>query len=64
MFEVEIMTVKDKLRGQSNPVVMPRIKTVSVTGGRYLLTDDAMHMYMFRPEELAYMTIYNMKEVE
>ena len=52
MYTVEIMTREDYEKGKKYPVNLPNIRNVSITQGRYLVTDAYNHMHTFRPDEV------------
>ena len=57
MYHVEFMTDVDQLRGK-NPVNMPKIRTISFTTSRILLSDEYDHITILNPSDLVYINIY------
>ena len=59
MYQVEFMTDVDQLRGK-NPVNLPRIRTISFTSARILVTDECDHITVLNPGDLVYINVYPM----
>ena len=49
MYQIELLTLTDKIR-KKNPVIMPNVRTVSVSSARILVTDDHDHITLLDPE--------------
>ena len=62
MYQVELLTLTDKIKNK-NPVIMPNIRTVSVTSARIIVTDDHDHMTILDPDEMFYIQLFPLKGV-
>lgn len=62
MYTVEIMTREDYEKGKKYPVNLPNIRNVSITQGRYLVTDAYNHMLTFRPDEVLSFSVWKNRE--
>ena len=62
MYTVEVMTRKDAEQGKQYPASFPKIRSVSITAGRYLLSDDSNHMITFRPDEVVSFSVWKNRE--
>ena len=60
MYQAELLTLTDKIR-KKNPVIMPNVRTVSVSSARILVTDDHDHITVLDPDELFYFNLYPLK---
>lgn len=63
MYQVEFLTDTDRMR-KKQPVIMPNIKTVSVTKARMLVTDNNDHITIFDPGEIDYFKIEPLKLIQ
>ena len=62
MYTVEVMTRKDVEQGKQYPANLTHIRNISITSGRYLLSDENNHMLMFRPHEVVKFAVWQEKE--
>lgn len=58
MYTVEVMTRKDVEKGKQYPANLTHIRNISITGGRYLLSDAHNHLIMFRPDEVVKFAVW------
>ena len=56
MYRVSIITKEDLIKHQE-PLLYENIRTISLTTGRVLLTDDDDHLINIRPDILTTITI-------
>ena len=63
MYTVEIMTRRDYEQGKKYPVNIHNVRNVSITQGRYLISDMLNHIMTFRPDEVLSFSVWKNKEV-
>ena len=63
MYTVEVMTRKDYEQGKKYPASLTRIRNISITASRYLLSDENNHIITFRPDEVVSFNVWKNKEV-
>ncbi len=62
MYSVEILTRREYERGFKIPKVYEDIRNISITSGRFLITDGNNHMLTYRPDEVLSFSVWKQKE--
>lgn len=63
MYQIEYLTDTDRIR-KKQPVIMPNIKTLSITRARILVGDENDHITVFDPREIDYLKIEPLKLIQ